>query len=269
MGGFSSERHISLESGRNVYTKLSASKIYKPLPIFLSGSVQLHRLFIVPIALLLKDNADDIHKCLLNPEGFDGKDVLLQSFRERAKNITQLYGRDAIFTPQELSYDLLASYVDFVFIALHGRPGEDGSIQKILESLDIPYNGSGVKTTALTIDKHKTNSFLRQEGFTVATQYLVSKEDVCKDRFSWIGLVERKFTYPVIAKPVDDGCSTGVVKILNRDLLCTYADQYFSTTSDRGKDVLNIQMGTLSGQAFYWRSASKRICVRRIVLKSP
>ena len=250
MGGFSSERHISLESGRNVYAKLSASKIYKPLPIFLSGSVQSHRLFILPIALLLKDNADDVHKCLLNLEGFDGKDVLLQSFREKAKNITQLYGRDAIFTPQELSYDLLASYVDFVFIALHGRPGEDGSIQKILEALDIPYNGSGIKTTALTIDKHKTNSFLRQEGFTVATQYVVSKEDVCKDRFSWISAAEKKFTYPIIAKPVDDGCSMGVAKILNRDMLCTYADQCFFTTSDSGKGFLEHTNGYPARSSF-------------------
>lgn len=243
MGGFSSERHISLESGRNVYTKLSASKIYKPLPIFLSGSVQSQRLFILPITLLLKDNADDIHKCLLNPEGFGEKRMLLQSFREKAKNITQLYGRDAIFTPQEISYDLLASYVDFVFIALHGRPGEDGSVQKILESFDIPYNGSGIETTALTIDKHKTNSFLRQEGFTVATQYVVTKEDVCKDRFSWIRLVEEKFAYPLIAKPVDDGCSTGVVKILNRNMLHTYADQYFSATSDNSKGFLENTNG--------------------------
>src|SRR5690606_6363521 len=59
-GGYSSERHISVESGRNVYEKLSSSSIFEPIPVFLSGNNEEHELYSLPINLLLKDNADDI-----------------------------------------------------------------------------------------------------------------------------------------------------------------------------------------------------------------
>src|SRR5690606_18679019 len=60
MGGFSSERHISVESGRNIYEKLSSSTKYSPIPIFLTGNEEKHELYILPINVMLKDNADDI-----------------------------------------------------------------------------------------------------------------------------------------------------------------------------------------------------------------
>ncbi|MDX1905070.1 MAG: D-alanine--D-alanine ligase, partial [Thermonemataceae bacterium] len=60
MGGYSSERHISVESGRNIYEKLASSGKYEPLPIFLTGSDEAHELYLIPINVMLKDNADDI-----------------------------------------------------------------------------------------------------------------------------------------------------------------------------------------------------------------
>ena len=70
MGGFTPERHVSLESGRNIYSKLAASNQYEALPLFLSGSTEAYRIFILPAALLLKDNADDVHDALLHPTKF-------------------------------------------------------------------------------------------------------------------------------------------------------------------------------------------------------
>ncbi|MCB0637725.1 MAG: hypothetical protein KDC54_13940 [Lewinella sp.] len=60
LGGYSYERHISVESGRNVFEKLASSEKYAPVPIFLSGNDQRQELYQLPINLLLKDNADDI-----------------------------------------------------------------------------------------------------------------------------------------------------------------------------------------------------------------
>jgi UDP-N-acetylmuramate--alanine ligase len=62
LGGYSSERHISVESGRNVFEKLSSSEKYSPFPVFLTGNSQAHQLYKIPINLMLKDNADDIAK---------------------------------------------------------------------------------------------------------------------------------------------------------------------------------------------------------------
>ena len=72
MGGISSERHISMESGRNIFDKLAASTDYEPIPIFLTTGdnegkgTSTHKLFILPINIMLKENADDIKKYLLN-----------------------------------------------------------------------------------------------------------------------------------------------------------------------------------------------------------
>src|SRR5690606_27061600 len=66
MGGYSSERHISVESGRNVYEKLSSSEKYEPVPYFLAGNEQSYSLYRIPINLMLKDNADDIREKILN-----------------------------------------------------------------------------------------------------------------------------------------------------------------------------------------------------------
>ena len=66
LGGVSSERHISVESGRNIYEKLASSKKYQPVPIFLTGSLENHELFVLPVNILLKDNADDIKFKLSN-----------------------------------------------------------------------------------------------------------------------------------------------------------------------------------------------------------
>ncbi|RME17234.1 MAG: D-alanine--D-alanine ligase, partial [Bacteroidetes bacterium] len=68
MGGYSTERHISVESGRNVYEKLSSSEKYIPFPIFLlkANNHQGFEMYSIPIRLMLKDNADDIKDKILN-----------------------------------------------------------------------------------------------------------------------------------------------------------------------------------------------------------
>jgi D-alanine-D-alanine ligase len=117
MGGFTPERHVSLESGRNVYSKLMASATYKPLPLFLSGSLKKHRIFTLPTALLLKDNADDIHDFLLHPTKFSMSEALLAPIRAEAKVLTKTYAKDAIFEPEELTYQTLKERVDFIFFS--------------------------------------------------------------------------------------------------------------------------------------------------------
>ncbi len=243
MGGFSAERHISVESGRNIFQKLTSSTQYTPIPIFLSGTPEQHRLFVLPINVLLKDNADDIHERLLHLAS-DQHHHLMAPIRKDAVTIIEQYAGTQIWQPEELDYGMLNQRIDFAFIALHGRPGEDGTLQALLTQLGVPYNGSGVYSTQLTIDKFKTNQLLRSQGIHVAEQALVSQATWAQDTAAAMGTLEAQFGYPFIAKPVDEGCSAAVVKIHNRAMLVAYAAATFRTTTslcDTYAQTLGIQ----------------------------
>jgi D-alanine-D-alanine ligase len=224
MGGFSSERHISVESGRNIYEKLSSSTKYEPLPIFLTGDEQNHELYVMPINIMLKDNADDIREKV---KSNDEKHPVIRQIMEEAKGITGTYVNYAIAYPYAITYAELAEKVDSVFIALHGRPGEDGAVQTQLEALGVPYNGSGVQSSRITINKYETNRILRENGVLVANHDLVYKQDWEKDAAAVIARLESQFRYPIIAKPADDGCSSAVKKIKNREELTAFAQMMF------------------------------------------
>jgi UDP-N-acetylmuramate--alanine ligase len=210
LGGYSSERHISVESGRNVFEKLSSSEKYLPFPVLLTGSNSEHRLYRLPINLLLKDNADDIRE---KAEHFSEHPLLAQIKQECAA-ITSKYASAAqTAAPKKLSYEELAADADEVFIALHGRPGEDGEVQARLDKLGIPYNGSGKESSSLTIDKYTTNEILKENGFLVANHLLVERVEWLSDKAAVKRKLEKEIGYPFIAKPVDDGCSSAVKKI--------------------------------------------------------
>jgi len=236
MGGYSSERHISVESGRNIYEKLSSSTKYEPLPIFLTGSNEAHRLYTIPVNIMLKDNADDIKEKIQHFEhGGKPHPVLAQIIGE-AEGITRKYTGRSLQEPQRISYAQLKNLVDAVFIALHGRPGEDGAMQTELEKLHIPYNGSGIRSSRITINKYDTNEILAKHGVLVAQHKMALKEDWLQDREAFFQEIEAQFPYPFIAKPADDGCSSAVKKIKNRREL-----EAFSTLMFREMEELDTE----------------------------
>ncbi len=251
MGGDSSERHISLESGRNIFEKLSTSPHYTPLPLFLapippkeistinSPLTQQYSLWQLPPFLLLKDNADDITQSLLKQEApLKAADKIhrqfLQQRIENAATIHTLFDQtNAVTTATFIPWQSLTEIADFVFIALHGRPGEDGQIQTLLETLHIPYNGSSPAVAALTIDKFKTNELLAAHQFSVPPHALIDKNT---DLLTVIQ--QNGFTFPLIAKPVDDGCSSAVMKIEDITQLQCYADGIFRNQQPIPHDII-------------------------------
>lgn len=244
MGGFSAERHISVESGRNIYEKLASSTEYTPVPLFLSGTPEAHRLFVIPVPVLLKDNADDIHERLLQPDAAAHQD-LLGPIQQEVAHIVRQYVGEPTLQPKEVRYEQLKELVDFAFIALHGRPGEDGALQAVLEEQGIPYNGSGVQSSALTIDKFETNQLLRTHGIRVADQLVVAQAAWEQDSAAAICQIEAQFSYPLIAKPVDEGCSAAVMKIKNKAMLQAYAAATFRATTSLTADqarALGLQL---------------------------
>lgn len=223
MGGYSTERHISVESGRNIYEKLASSSKYQPFPVFVTGDDQAHTLHVIPINVMLKDNADDIREKVFHFK----RAAVVEKIIVECKSIIEKYGNSQnLFAPKQITYKQLAKMADAVFIALHGRPGEDGTVQKELNKLRIPYNGSGVESSQITINKFETNKLLRAKGFNVAEHMLVYDTDWKKDSKKVIAAIE-KIGYPLIAKPADDGCSSAVKKIKTLAELVNYAEGVF------------------------------------------
>ena len=214
LGGYSSERHISVESGRNIREKLASSGAYAPVPVFVArdeDSPVGHRLYALPINLLLKDNADDI---LAAVHDASPAHPAVAEVRELAAPLTTHFAPDHHgYRAEELSYGQLAERFDEVFIALHGRPGEDGEVQRRLEAVGLPYNGSGYDSSQITIDKYATLRRLAEAGLPVTRQRLVTAEEFAADPQATVRDVAEELGFPLIVKPVDDGCSSAVQKL--------------------------------------------------------
>lgn len=241
LGGYSSERHISVESGRNVFEKLASSEKYAPFPVFLTGDNNAHELYQIPINLLLKDNADDIRE---KAEHFKVHPVI-RTIMEECAGITAKYAAaNQTLSPQKLTYSDLKQKTEEVFIALHGRPGEDGAIQEKLDAIGLPYNGSNRESSSITIDKYRTNEILRTNGFLVAEHALVTREDWTTNRSKVEDLLQNRINYPFIAKPVDDGCSSAVKKIKSIAEFEAFCTLMFRSTEEFDKmaaDTLQIK----------------------------
>jgi D-alanine-D-alanine ligase len=101
---------------------------------------------------------------------------------------------------------LLDERFERVFIALHGRRGEDGVIQGALETLDLPYTGSGVLGSALAMDKVRTKWIWQSRGIPTPDFVVLGEE-------SDLDLVAERLGFPVMVKPVHEGSSCGASKV--------------------------------------------------------
>ena len=180
----------------------------------------------IPINSMLKDNADDIRENILVALNGE-KHPILKKIVQEAKQITDKYVANVTFAPQQMDFAQLVEKADEVFIALHGRPGEDGALQAELEKVGLPYNGSGVASSQITINKYDTNELLAKNGIKVASHAMAYKSDWEANKEVFYKTLEEKFTYPFIAKPADDGCSSAVKKLKNRNELEAFCHLMF------------------------------------------
>ncbi len=236
LGGYSSERHISVESGRNVFEKLSSSEKYFPIPVFLTGSGAKHELYQIPINLLLKDNADDIKEKIYTYKVHP----LIEKIKKECHSIISKYSNNSLAAPVTHTYESLVKEVSEVFIALHGRPGEDGAVQENLDKVGLSYNGSNKDSSSITIDKYRTNEILKQHGYLVAEHILITEEEWAKDKTKFESILQNTIKYPFIAKPVDDGCSSAVKKIKSFAEFEAFAKLMFRTSEELDKEAAEI-----------------------------
>ena len=118
----------------------------------------------------------------------------------------QRQGIDAhAFDPAEQPLDALKGY-DRAFIALHGRHGEDGTIQGALELMHIPYTGSGVMASALGMDKFRTKLLWQAAGLPVPEYALLNAQ-------SDFAEIEEELGLPIFVKPAHEGSSIGISKV--------------------------------------------------------
>ena len=121
--------------------------------------------------------------------------------------------------------------IDVAFLALHGRGGEDGGLQGMLELMGSPYTGSSVLASALAMDKLKAKEMFRLHNIPTPPYYVATEADLLpsdasdgsdsNDSNDALGELHGSFGFPVIVKPRNEGSSIGLGKANNLDELRT------------------------------------------------
>jgi D-alanine-D-alanine ligase len=131
----------------------------------------------------------------------------------RVEHALERLGHEVV--PVDVGADLIsrlrASAPDVAFVAMHGRDGEDGTVQELLEILGIPYTGSGVLACSRTIDKVVTKLLLEEAGLPTPPFYSFNES-----AFERLGAgqtlpaIEERLSFPIVVKPARGGSALGI-----------------------------------------------------------
>ena len=186
MGGKSQERQVSFNSGRTVCDHLDTSR-YNIIPLF---QTKTGKLFILPWHFLHRGKTNDFTHRL----------------EKEAKHVT---------------WDDLKNLIDFIFIAMHGKFAEDGTVQGFLEILGIPYLGSKVFGSAVGMDKIIQKEILQSHGINVPKGIAVYPHEINKfekhKKIIFAQLDKLKIHPPYIIKPYKEGSSLGVEVVSQKE----------------------------------------------------
>lgn len=118
-------------------------------------------------------------------------------------------------------------HVDAVLPMLHGPYGEDGTVQGMLDLVDLPYVGSGVLGSALCMDKHAVKTMLADAGIAVAPWRTVTRSEVDRDP-SIVSRLDEGLDYPLFVKPARAGSSVGVSRVTEPDQMAAALEVAFA-----------------------------------------
>lgn len=128
------------------------------------------------------------------------------------------------YDPHHVVENLKEAGAEVVFIALHGKYGEDGTIQSVLELARIPYTGSGVTSSAITMDKIMSSHLFKQAGLPMAHSHPYFLKDG-KDKV--ISGILSEFSFPVVLKPACEGSTIGIEIVKKVEDLPAAVDRVF------------------------------------------
>jgi D-alanine-D-alanine ligase len=176
LGGTSAERYVSMASGKGIAQALTAAG---------------HTVRVYDVAL--GANA------LVDPEALQLPTQVAPSYEE-----LQTYSHREIIT----ALGLLPGDIDVAFLALHGAPGEDGTVQSILELMGIRYTGSNVLASALAMDKAMSKRIFEHYGITTPRWFELRAGEAGIEELR--SNVDYHTAYPVVVKPNDGGSTVGL-----------------------------------------------------------
>ncbi|MDF2576518.1 MAG: ddlA [Chlamydiales bacterium] len=231
-GGQTAERQVSLMSGTNIWLKLRQSDHYSPEPFLWDSNGKIWQL---TYPFTLHHTVEEITECC------HIADQMFEKFKTDIQKIRHLLDLPKQ-TSEALKYPVcmdMAAFVEkvkkldaFVFIALHGGEGEDGTLQSLFDQHNILYNGSGFKASSICMDKFKTTQKLRE--LDLPHLIWMSQKTISIDDLKSLSLNEYKIFWDLlkqelgyssyIIKPRRDGCSAGVIRIQNYEDLKLYVD---------------------------------------------
>lgn len=232
-GGRSGEHEVSLASATNVIENLDRS-----------------RFDIVPIGIDKKGSwflGDDVFDKKLNAP----TELRLQRDAER-----MLFNPALIVQPKPTTLasvtqsDMAAQRLfDVIFPVIHGPLCEDGTIQGLLELACVPYVGSGVLSSSVSMDKDVSKRLIQNAGMAVPSYLVIKRVEWDIKAKHYCDLVAEQLTYPVFVKPANTGSSVGVHKVKKHaDLIAAIDDAFkYDTkiTVEQGLDVIEIEVAVL------------------------
>ena len=140
------------------------------------------------------------------------RDISLRSGRRVSRALQEL-GHEVVEydVGETLVPDLKGAGLDLVYISLHGKFGEDGTVQELLEILDIPYTGPGVYSSAVGFNKALSKEIFRRHGVPTPPFFVLS-EATFQEMGSLHALpdIGKKLGFPLVVKPVAQGSALGV-----------------------------------------------------------
>jgi D-alanine-D-alanine ligase len=168
--------------------------------------------------------------------------AILKALREKGHHPV------AIDVGRDVAEQIHKHGIELAFIALHGRFGEDGAIQGMLEVMGIPYTGSGILASALGMNKTVSKQVFRSQGLLVGPYEVVYSVNA-----STVNSVIDQIKYPVVVKPHAEGSSVGVSLVFKKEdvvpavnLAFTYGNEILIEKFIKGKEV---QVGILGDRA--------------------